>query len=495
MDVTSPEAGSSLTLLIDSNVFIAAEDHGSVQHVHGHQAAELLGLANRLGYRVVVSDGTRSDVLQAPPAVRTKRLRSLEKYDVLAPVPTDARVRAEFPADLSGSNVADLEVLSAFAAGTAHWLVTLDERMRARARRAGLEHVLAPRAALELLRPLVTVRITSPSVRRVPGYVVGTGGALFDSLRQDYDFDTWWRTKVCIERRDTIVLGAQDDPEGIAVLKVESDNPHRLGSPILKVCTFKVSDEFQGTKRGELLLKATVDYARQRRVARLYMEVLSDKADLLAWLQGFGFLPVKGATTPRSECVLLKNLIPPGADHLPPLDHAVAYGPGSVRVERAHVVPIRDAWHQRLLPEADLQSSLFDGEDACGNAIGKAYLCHAATRKITPGDLLLFARTGAGPAAVTTVGCVEQTLVSRRPEEIISVVGQRTVYTAVEIGALCAQGNVLAIRFRLDRTLNKPWPVKTLQAEGLLNGHPQSIAEVTAPRGLNWVRTQLDAWL
>lgn len=74
---------AEISILIDSNVFIAAEDHGSDGHVFGPQAAKLLSLAQKLHINVMVSSATKSDLLQAAEPLRQRRLRQLEKYFVL----------------------------------------------------------------------------------------------------------------------------------------------------------------------------------------------------------------------------------------------------------------------------------------------------------------------------------------------------------------------------------------------------------------------------
>ena len=76
----------TLSILIDSNIFIAIEDHPTVGHINGALASELLSLAQRLNSRIMISDGTRSDLLQASESLRDKRLKQLQKYDVLKPV-------------------------------------------------------------------------------------------------------------------------------------------------------------------------------------------------------------------------------------------------------------------------------------------------------------------------------------------------------------------------------------------------------------------------
>ncbi|GAB7519203.1 GNAT family N-acetyltransferase [Rhodococcus sp. no. 34] len=490
--IAPPVAGAPLSLLVDSNVFIAAEDHGAGGHVFGEQASELIRLSQRLQYRLLVSNGTRTDLLSAGIAIRARRNRALEKYDVLPRIDINAAIRSEFPGDISRNNLADLEVLSALAAGAASWLVTNDSTMRARARRAGLQTALSIEGALELLRPLVSTEPVVPSTRIVRGYEIRTSAAIFDSLREDYEFDVWWREKVCAQQRNVIVLGDPHDPEGIGVLKVEIDRPHGFSNPTLKICTFKVSDEFRGSKRGELLLKAVIGHARRLGVSNMYLEALPTKVDLLEWLEAFGFMPSEGATTIRGEVVMRKFLRPVTGDQSKnQLERAVTYGPGFFQPERAHVVPIRNGFHTRLLPEADTELGLFEGNEACGNAIRKAYLCHAPTRRVQPGDALLFQRTGDRPA-VTTVGVVEESFVSNSAEEIIKRVGTRTVYTANEIRTMCdGPRDVLALLFRYDRTLEPAWTRESIQHAGLINGWPQSISEVSE-RGMRWVRGQLD---
>lgn len=482
-----------ISILIDSNVFIAAEDHGGAGHVHGVLAAALLRLAARLGYRITISNGTRSDVLEAPPELRARRQRALSKYVVLRPVPTNMAVREFFPAELSANDAADLEVLSTFATGVATWLVSQDRRLRARARSAGIGNVHSLDSAVGMLEALATdTPLRVPAAEHVSAYEIDPTANIFETLKADYkDFADWWRSKVVAEDRKVIVLGDAADPSGIAVLKTENDRPYGLPDPSLKVCTFKVAEDFQGDKRGELLLKAVIETARMDGVASVYLEVLPEKEDLVAWLGVFGFRVARGADAPMDQLVMHKLLEPAaGAAPLDPLEHAILHGPGHLRLDAAHAVPIRDAWHHRLLPEADPQSDLFAGEEGCGNAIRKAYLCRAGTRKIQAGDGLLFVRTGVGASTITAVGITEVTTVSTTAEEVIRFVGTRTVYTQDEIRTMCSDGPVLAILFRLDRVLSPPLPLSEAIRARALHGPPQSISSIHE-EGLPWVRQQL----
>ncbi|MGL5827867.1 MAG: GNAT family N-acetyltransferase [Nocardioides sp.] len=486
------------TVLIDSNVFIAAEEHGGESgHVHGKQAAKLLQLVERLGFGLLISQGTRSDLVQAPEPLRSRRRRALDKYVVMEAVPENPSIRSHFPASLSSNDAADLEVLTSHATGRSAWLVTEDRRLRSRAAAAGFDDVISLADALQTLGTFAgdPIHLSQPGAEQVPAYTVSTRSSIFESLRNDYSgFDQWWRQSVVRTDRPVIVMGDSADPAGIAVLKSERDGPYGLPDPVLKICTFKIADNYQGAKRGEALLKACIEHARAIGHATMYLEVLPDKEDLIIWLGQFGFSRVE-AEASQDQIVFRKDLHPPlGATPLLPLDHAVAYGPGSLLLERVHVVPIQDRYHQMLFPDADRhrQDPLFGGTAGCGNAIRKAYLCHAPTRKVQPGDGLLFVRTGAGPATITAVGVTESVLVSRDPNEVTTYVGTRTVYSHAHIEAQCAYRDVLVLMFRHDRALRAPVSIQEAKEARVLVRTPQSIAEMERT-GIEWLKPLLGA--
>ena len=137
-----------------------------------------------------------------------------------------------------------------------------------------------------------------------------------------------------------------------------------------------MSDDFRGTKRGELSLKAVIDYARRNNHQHVYMEVLPDALELLGWLEELGFRVVQNVTTTRNELVLVKDLFhPQGPLHLNHLN-IILPTDRSLLVTEAYIVPIKDSFHLSAIL-CDFDKNLFPASDACGNAIRKAYLCHA----------------------------------------------------------------------------------------------------------------------
>jgi len=485
---------SPLAILIDTNVFVAAEAHAEGDHAYGPAAAELLRVAAAVGFRICLSAATVADVSGAVGDVGARRRRALRKYDVLPQAPVPAAVRAVFGHPDRVQHRNDMQMVATYATGVAAFLVSNDAQLRSRARRSGLDNVLSLAEGLSYLGTLQAPRLLlPPAATRVEALEVNIDVPLFDSLKDDYDFVTWWRTKVVPERRDVLVIGEPSAPDAIAVLKDEEHAPWEPGAPsrVLKVCTFKVSEDAQGVRRGELLLKSVVEYARERGHARIYLEVYSKREELVEWLPRFGFSHVM--TKQSDELVYAKRLVPvPGDPPLDPLQHAVTYGPGSVRVERAHIVPIQDRWHRRLLPEATDQGDLFAGTEACGNAVLKAYVCRAPTKKVKPGDVLLFLRTGAGPSHVTAIGVVERTTRPADVGELVSAVGTRTVYSAAELAAFCEEGQTLAVLFRMDRRVSPTWRLAELHKVDAVHGVPQSITQLQ-PEGVEWLSSRLDA--
>lgn len=485
-------SGHQLRLLLDTNIVIAHEDDDpGEQHLNSARAQSLVQEARELGFEVLISHGTYQDVLRAEEPRRSRRQASLRKhYTRLQRVPDDPELRHRFPATLTPRDACDLQVLSAFAAGAATALVTEDQRMRNRAAAQGLERVLDLDDALDWLAGLRAPELRNAAgVERVAAYQIPLKAPVFASLREDYaGFDRWWLEKVVGQRRTVLVLGEHASPEGLAVTK---DEPGAFGlaERVLKVSTFKVSEGLGRSRRGELLLRAVVDHAVGTDSQAAYLTVWPRHRELIGWLGRFGF--VHHTTTADGQQVLAKQFKPaPGADPLHPLAHHVAYGPRSLRLERLYWVPIKERFHARLLPDSDDQLSLL-GNEACGNAIRKAYLCRANIRQLRPGDALAFIRTGAGPSRATAVGVVEKTLASQDPEEVATFVSGRTVYSLREIQQMCEVGEVLAILFRFDRRLEPPWLLEDLKQRGALNGPTQSITTATK-EGTTWARQQLD---
>ncbi|SEM17373.1 hypothetical protein SAMN04515665_1412 [Blastococcus sp. DSM 46786] len=275
------------------------------------------------------------------------------------------------------------------------------------------------------------------------------------------------------------------------LVKDELDRPYGLHGKVLKLSTFKVTDEAHGRRYGELLLKTLFNHAHHHGHDGIYVTVFDKHVTLIELLSAFGFRD--RARSPREERVMAKQLRPTGEDSAAdPLAFHITYGPPAVDAQAPFfVVPVEPKWHDLLFPEFMPQLSLWTGEHPYGNALRKAYLCNAAARQIGPGATLLFYRSH-NLSAVTAVGVVEDVLISRSPEEIARLVGRRTVYTLDDIAERCGAARpVLAVLFRQDRLLEPPWSRRVLDNAGVLNGPPQSITGVRDEEGRRWLQERL----
>ena len=109
-----------------------------------------------------------------------------------------------------------------------------------------------------------------------------------------------------------------------------------------------------------------------------------------------------------------------------------------------------------------------------GNAIKKAYLCNSNIKKIRPGDILLFYRSH-DIHAITAIGVVDQEPVhTKDTEDIIRIVGKRSVYLFDEIEEM--KKPVLVTMFRHHIFFPKPVDLNYLRQNDI--PVPQSIIEL-----------------
>jgi hypothetical protein len=163
-----------------------------------------------------------------------------------------------------------------------------------------------------------------------------------------------------------------------------------------------------------------------------------------------------------------------------PIEYVRRYFPHyrSDSLVQKFLVPIQPRYHEILFPDyVSLQPGLFAPTGNVGNAIKLAYLCHAQTKSVRPGDVLLFYRTD-DEKAVTSLGVVERFEVSSDGAQIASLVSRRTVYSLGEIDEL-AKKPTKVILFRLVGHLPTVVPYERLMQDGVVTGPIQSIRKVS----------------
>lgn len=256
--------------------------------------------------------------------------------------------------------------------------------------------------------------------------------------------------------------------------------PGKMGRAALKLCTFKVGELVRGRKIGELFLKAAFRFATDNGCEHLFITANAESQDyLIRVLMDFGF---EERGTYRGDMVLVKPhpVVQPPTAGADPTEYVRRYFPHyrSDSSVQKFLVPIQPRYHEILFPDyTSIQPGLFAPTGNVGNAIKLAYLCHAQTKSVRPGDVLLFYRTD-DEKSVTSLGIVERFEVSKDGAQIASLVSRRTVYSLEEIDEL-AKKPTKVILFRLIHHLPTAVSYEQLMRDGVVTGPIQSIRKVS----------------
>jgi L-amino acid N-acyltransferase YncA/predicted RNA-binding protein with PUA-like domain len=489
-----------MKFLLDTNIIIPAEPT-AVENIETGTPliTELLGLLSKGKQEIYVHEVSKQELSGDKDKQRwAVRKVLLDKYALLPNPPTITKaIEAAFTtASLNQHDQIDLILLSAVDADAVDYLITNDIKLRKKSALLGLEpRVATPEEAITIVRALFPVTPTPPpAVYSRYAHELDIEEPIFDSFRVDYpEFNEWFRKCKLQHRPVWTISNRTGGIGGVCIIKPNDSSPEYEGIPVpsLKICSFKIDENCRGYRFGELLLKAVFDYAAQNKQASIYITTFDKQVELLNLLENFGFETV--SESDRGETVLLKILKFSSIDYqsLAPLEFNIKFGPKQVKFDGANafLVPIVPKYHRILLPEAEAQLEFLSGEHPFGNGIRKAYLCHANIRKISPGDVVFFYRSGKY-SGITTYGVVENVIVSKDPDEIARSVGKRTIYTYPEIENLCSKGTVLVILFRLSFTIAEPISLKELLKEKVIQKAPQSIISLSFESAL-WLKAQI----
>ena len=385
----------------------------------------------------------------------------------------------------------------ALYADAVHYLVTNDERMHRKARRLGIstDRVLTIADARALLDTLVDhPQSPPPQVTTRAVHALRHADPIFESLRADYpDFDRWIQGISQEGRKAWIIETSRNHYAGICIWK-PYDDEYRLGGKVMKLSTFKVSEEQRGRRYGELLLKTAFNELHANRYNHVWLTVFERHAALVTMLEDFGFYRLSHETR-HGEMVMAKRLTPVVAQTTSHFDYHMRHGPPAVDLSMeggTYIVPIQPSYHRRLFPDHPNEPpTLFAFDEPFGNALRKAYLSRSPIAELPPGATIFFYRSG-DERAITAVGVVEASMRSRNPAAVAEFAGQRTVYSYAEIEEM-AHTEVLAVLFRQDRLLKSPWPLCDLRAVNILNAPPQSITQIQNEEAIEWLNCQLAA--
>jgi ribosomal protein S18 acetylase RimI-like enzyme len=492
-------------ILIDTNIVIGLEDAQPVKA----SFSEVVRLCQEHGVGLFVDEANYDDIRRdADINRRAVTLSKLEKFPRLAPLKrqSENELVSRFGPISSDNDRSDVRLLTLLDAKAVDFLITQDNGIHRRATRAALDaNVLTIEDALYWLRRTFKEKaVALPYVLERKAYQLDVGDSIFQSLQADYPPFKEWFDKCRRQHRDCWVLQINDQIAGLVIRK---DEPHseantkNFGHKILKICTFKVRDEFRGEKFGELLLKQALWFAQRNKYDLTYLTVFPKHIFLRDLLAYFGFTETKQLPSGETmmEKVLRTGAIPDPAASPFELDREIYPRFYDGGLSRKFCVPIIPTYHRRLFPEIaygvelplfptqEFGPILYRGESrAPGNTIRKVYLCRAKTNRIRPGDLLFFYMSKEESfrfsQTITTVSVAEQMTQATSTDDLIRLTAKRSVFSAEELHAMDASASspVKVIDFLLIGHAEPPVTLEELIRDGVFSRRPpQSIAEIS----------------
>lgn len=477
-----------MKLLMDTNVIIHLED---AREVMTH-FSDLQRKCQEHGVDIFVHEASLEDIRRDKDEKRRKvTLSKIKKFQQLKGVhaPADAELAALYGKLTKPNDVCDAKMLYSVGAGVVDVFVTEDDGIHRRAKAAGLsDQVLTVADALTWIRHLYEPeQVFLPSVQAVKAYGVNFEDKIFAELASDYDGFDVWVAKCKKEHRDCWMIMDGKKIAGIVIRKDEgavAAGTKHGGPKILKICTFKVSEDYRGQKLGEQLLKQILWFAQRNRYDLTYLTVFEKQEALIRLIEEYGF--ERTLTRPNGELVFEK-----------PIGHgalAIASGQSVLAADRKNyprfadvnsvrkfVVPIRPGYHAKLFPEVTAPPAGTGNPPGGkpGNTIKKVYICHAPTEQMRPGDLLFFYMTKSrtyGAQSITSIGVVESVRRTSDVAELRRWTAKRSVFSDAELaGWVQADRPLKVIDFLLIGHLEPTVSLAALTHEGIMVSWPQSI--------------------
>lgn len=473
-----------MRVLIDTNVFIERES----ERVVPKPLQELEKLLRTEGHDILVHTLSKEEIRNyenderretAESKIATYAELKLPKY----PTSDDTEFREAVREANSFNERVDNALLYAVYSDQVDYLVTEDKGIHSKAEDLGITNSIFSieegRDHFEEEPPLIS---NPPSIQKVKLADLDTDDQIFDSLKEEYDFEQWVDDH---PDRDAWVNWNPDGSLGaILIIKPKEvedvgDEPPLGKRERLKISTLKVAENSRGSKTGELLISIAIQEAINHETEELYLTHYRQEEDYLVQLiSDYGFW--KASEKSDGEEIYIKRVTPGPQDDPDPREAHVRFYPSFHDGEAVNkfLVPVQPVYHSRLFTSYDkrqpklreFQGQFYSG----GNAIKKAYLSHSNTRQIETQDILLFYRTE-DHKSITSLGVCEQVEYGiTDPQEIDDLVGRRSVFTKHEIKEYAASPTTV-ILFTWHFDLPSPIHYQELLDEGVVHGPIQTI--------------------
>lgn len=479
-----------MRFLLDTNIIIPLEQS---QQALVPSLANFVRLAHENSHQLLYHPATEDDIQRDANLERKEQtLQRLRQYSRL-----EARPECPWNSNEKNPNeIADNEILYALYCDAAHALVTEDHGIHRKAKAYGLsDRVYYIQTADDWLKRLhATVSVQLPNIEEAKLFNLTQylDDPLFESLRASYStFNNWFRDKARNGASAWIVREEDESIGAICIFDVQTNEKitHEglvLDGPALKLCTFKVAETMRGRKIGELFLKAAFKYATSNQHENIFIHGdYNNHGFLFDLLEDFGFFQV--GTHPgqnRNDVVYVKKHphYAPEISDISPFEYLKSYFPHFKKEEsiNKYIIPIVPEFHQVLFPDfsalSQNQLKLFEEKNYVGNCIKLAYLSHAQTKSMIPGDIVCFYRSR-DEMALTSIGIVESYEELDDAAIIAQKVSRRTVYTMEDIRNMAAKSTKVML-FRLIGHFPHPVTYKWLIENKVIKGSIQSVMKI-----------------
>jgi hypothetical protein len=426
--------------LLDTNVLIWREAAQSPREDIGH----LFYWLDRLEMAKCVHPKSLAEIgrYHDPKVANAVLIRSESYIKLLTAAKMSEGILRLYNSAVDENTKVDLQLLSELAAGRVDVLITEDKGIHRAARDLGISGVLS---IVDFVTHAKASQPHLPSydVQSVQKTLIGDldfSDHFFDSLRASYQgFDHWLNRKA---DEPAYILRTPTGLGAFLYLKFEGPNEHYgdIFPPFsakrrLKIGTFKVT--YKGFRVGERLLHIAFDAAVASNADEIYVTMHGkgdEQAQLRKLLEHWGFqLHGTKTTTSGQESVLVRSVFAPGN-----FDNPFFQYPRAKRSAKHFVVPIYPQYHTELFPESILKTESannFVEHAAYRNGIAKSYVSRSWERDASPGDNLLFYRTGGMHTSVITTLCIVEKLIKDIVsfEEFSSACRRRSVFTDKEL--------------------------------------------------------------
>ncbi len=469
-------------MLLDTNVVIQLEE----PNLEGIIAEDLRKLSKQIqsnpSIKIFYHSHSKNDIANDKDKKRrTETLSRLDKYNELPSPPIEEKSTLEemFGKIEKINDETDCQILFALKRDCINYLITNDKGIHKRARASQLHgRVFTTREITEQLDILFKSNdISFPDVNDEYLYNIKVDDPIFNSLREDYpEFNDWFKKK-CREQRKSYVIYSSDSRIAAICIYSMNETPEirDITLPSMKLCTFKVAHEFEGKKYGELLLKLSLLKAIEENMATIWITCKEKHYVLLDFLEEFGFERLN--QTKDDDLIFVKQMKPKATERLMPIEYHKKYSPHLIDSNvNKYLIPIQPVYLRVLFPEIEIQSDSSTLEIP-GNTIKKVYLCHSKISPLPVGSIIFFYETKPNQC-VQIMGIIENSKRISDLNELLSIVGKRSVYSLTQLKAMIEKKPVLVLEFRqILQKFNKIY-YSDLITRGVIKRAPQSIMNI-----------------